>query len=298
MSVALLLLPDFLLMGLGIALRRFGGFAEPFWTGLERLIYYLLFPALLFRSLTRLPALDASWLRLGLVALGFTLAGMLLGRAGKTLLALPSKQFAACYQCAFRFNTYIALAVAARVEGEAGLAGISFLIGLLVPVVNIGAVSMLARAQGTRVAGELLRNPLVLACAGAFCWRIIGWTLPESASRLLELLAAAALPMGLLTVGAGLVLRRGVLPMFALVYWNGLKLLLLPAIAWALAAAVGLSAAETRLAVIMAGVPTATSAYVLAMRLGGEGAPVALLISSGTLLGMLTLPLWLVALAT
>ena len=293
MSVVLLLLPDFLLIGTGFALRRWAHFATPFWAGTERLIYYLLFPALLFRSLTHLAPLDESWLRLAFVALGFTLAGMLLGMAGKRLLVMPERQFAACYQCGFRFNTYIAMAVAGRVEGEAGLAGISLLVGLLVPVVNVGAVAMLARSQGARIFAELLRNPLVLACLGAFLWRATGQSLPEPLPRLLDLLAAAALPLGLLTVGAGLVLRRDVLPMSALIYWNGLKLLVLPAIAFALAIFFDLPPSQTRLAVIMAAVPTASSAYVLAMRLGGQGAPVALLISSGTLLGMMTLPLWL-----
>lgn len=296
MSIALLLLPDFLLIALGWGLRRLSPFGEVFWGGVDRLIYYLLFPALLFRSLVRLPPLDASWISLGAVALAFTLAGMLIGLAGRVLPGFSRQQFAACYQCGFRFNTYIALAVAARTEGEAGLAGISFLIGLLVPVVNLGAVGVLAHAHGARLLRELLRNPLVLACAAAFAWRTAGWQLPDPMLRVLELLASAALPLGLLTVGAGLILQSAVLPWFAILFWNGLKLGMLPAIAWGLAWAVGLSGLPLRLAVLMAAVPTATSAYVLAMRLGGQGAPVAVLISSGTLLAMVTLPAWLLAL--
>jgi len=293
MSVALLLAPDFLLIALGWGLRRLQPFGEAFWGGVDRLIYYLLFPALLFRSLVRLPPLDASWVLLGAVALGFTAIGMLVGLAGRALPGISKQQFAACYQCGFRFNTYIALAVASRAEGEAGLAGISFLVGVLVPVVNVGAVSMLARAQGRRVLGELLRNPLVLACGAAFAWRATAWQLAAPALRVIELLAAAALPLGLLTVGAGLVLRSGVLPIQAIIFWNGLKLVVLPAAAWGFAWAAGLTGLPLRLAVLMAAVPTATSAYVLAMRLGGQGASVAMLISSGTLLAMVSLPLWL-----
>jgi predicted permease len=45
--------------------------------------------------------------------------------------------------------------------------------------------------------------------------------------------------------------------------------------------------------VVMAAVPTATSAYILAAQMGGQGAPVALIISSGTVLAAVTLPLWL-----
>jgi predicted permease len=38
--------------------------------------------------------------------------------------------------------------------------------------------------------------------------------------------------------------------------------------------------------------PTASSAYILAMRMGGDGRSVAWLISASTLLAMLSLPLW------
>ena len=39
--------------------------------------------------------------------------------------------------------------------------------------------------------------------------------------------------------------------------------------------------------------PTASSAYILAQRMGGDGRSVAWLISAGTLAAMVTLPLWL-----
>ena len=48
---ALLLLPDFLLIALGAAMKRVRAFDAPFWRGLERFVYFVLFPALLFRAL-------------------------------------------------------------------------------------------------------------------------------------------------------------------------------------------------------------------------------------------------------
>jgi predicted permease len=44
-------------------------------------------------------------------------------------------------------------------------------------------------------------------------------------------------------------------------------------------------------------VPTAPSAYILAMQMSGMGAPVALLISTGTTIAALTLPFWVAAVA-
>jgi malonate transporter and related proteins len=292
-SVALFLLPDFLLIALGALLRRMRGFDRAFWTGIERLVYFVLFPALLFRSLATSPLGLADAGRLAGVGVGFTLGGIVLSWLAQPLFRLPHATFAACFQCGFRFNTYVALAAAASLGGESALATISLLIGVLVPVVNIAAVGMLARGQGSRLALEIARNPLVLACAAGLLWKATALTLPAIVSHLLGLLAAAAVPLGLIAVGAGLTLASASLPPAALAWWHAVKLVAMPALAFALSQVAGLAPQERLVAVAMASVPTAPSAYILAAQMKGDGASVALLISSGTLLAAITMPLWI-----
>jgi hypothetical protein len=152
---------------------------------------------------------------------------------------------------------------------------------------------MLARGRQARVLGELARNPLVLACAAGIAWNALRWPVPVLPGRMLEMLAGGAVPLGLLAVGAGLQFTRRALPLRALAWFHFVKLAAMPAVAWLLAQALGLSPPETRVAVVIAAVPTAPTAYILATQMGGAGAPVALLISTGTLLAALTLPLWL-----
>ena len=294
---ALLLLPDFLLIALGTLLKRVHVFEPPFWRGLERLVYFVLFPALLFRALATSTLAPGDASRLITVGIVFTLAGMLLTLLARPLLRLPEPTFAACFQCAFRFNTYVALAAASRLAGEPGVAAISLLVGVLVPIVNIAAVAMLARGRGAGMWLAIARNPLVIACAGGLAWNASRMPLPPIVANVLALLAAAALPLGLIAAGAGLAFVQGTLPWRALLWWNGVKLGALPAIALALATLAGLSGLERQVAVLLAAVPTAPSAYILAMQMNGVGAPVALLISSGTLLAVVTLPLWLAAVA-
>jgi malonate transporter len=293
MSAAVLLLPDFLLIALGALLARSRSFGAPFWSGVERLVYYVLFPALLFRSLATAPLSIGDALPLVAVGIAFTATGAVLALLAGPLFHLPQPVFAACFQCAFRFNTYVALAAASRVAGPAGVATISLLIGVLVPLVNIAAVAMLARGGDTRFASAIVRNPLVIACVAGIAWHAVGWPVPALPARVLELLAAAALPLGLLAVGAGLRIERGTLRPSTLAWFHAVKLGIVPAVAWALGHALGLGPVERQVAVIMAAVPTATSAYILAMQMNGAGAPVALLISSGTLVAAITLPLWL-----
>jgi predicted permease len=276
-------------------LRRMRSFDGNFWSGVERLVYFVLFPALLFRSLALSPSSLNDAGRLALVGVAFTLVGMLLSALAQPLLRLPRATFAACFQCGFRFNTYVALAAASRLGGAEGVALMSMLIGILVPVVNVAAVAVLARERGARIASELARNPLVIACVAGIVWNLLRLPIGALPGRMLELLSSAALPLGLLAVGAGLRFEGGALPWPALAWWTGVKLIALPAVALVLARAMGLSLLEGQMAVVMAAVPTATSAYILAVQMKSPGPPVAMLISLGTLLAAVTLPLWIAA---
>jgi len=297
MSVALLLLPDFLLIGLGALLRRVRGFEPSFFGGIERLVYFVLFPALLFRSLATSPLGLGDAGRLAMTGLGFTLGGVALSWLAQPLFRLPHATFAACFQCGFRFNTYIALAAAGSLGGEQALATVGLLIGILVPVVNVAAVGMLAQGQGQRIALEIARNPLVLACAAGILWKATALPLPPIVSHVLGLLASAAVPLGLIAVGSGLTLASAGLPPAALAWWHGVKLVAMPALAFALAQLGELAPQERLVAVTMASVPTAPSAYILATQMKADGASVALLISSGTLLAAITMPLWIALVA-
>jgi predicted permease len=105
-------------------------------------------------------------------------------------------------------------------------------------------------------------------------------------------LGGASLALGLLIVGAALKFEGG-LPLPAVAYWTALKLGVVPACAIVAGHALGLPVPELQVALIMAAVPTAPSAYVLATQMGARGRPVALLVTAGTLLAAMTLPLWL-----
>ena len=69
-------------------------------------------------------------------------------------------------------------------------------------------------------------------------------------------------------------------------------MLALPAVAWGLGRILGLEGVAFQVAVAFAALPTASSAYILAMRMGGDGRSVAWIISATTLASMLTMPLW------
>lgn len=306
LSSVLLLLPDFALILLGFGLRRVMHLGDHFWSGLEKLIYFVLFPALLFYAIARTRidfAAAAPFVLSGVAAMG---GGMLLGLLARPLFGPRPMVFASQFQCAYRFNSYIGLAVAAKLHGEAGIAAMGILIGAMVPLANLASVWMLARHGRSGVLREIARNPLILGTLAGLLFNLSGLSLPEVAGQFLARLSEASIALGLLAVGAALKLRGGASAhppapapaagRCAAGYLVGVKLLAVPAIAWMAARTLGLKGVYFDVVVMFGALPTASSAYILAMRMGGDGAGVAWLISATTLGAMLTMPLWLVAL--
>jgi len=293
-TVALALLPDFALILLGAGLRRVLHLGDHFWNGLEKLVYYVLFPALLFGGLVKTHIDWSGAAPMIGVAAGAMGAGMLLGLAAR-LLPISPISFASQYQCAFRFNSYIGLAVAGTLYGAPGIAAMAIVVGLMVPPANVAAVWMLARHGEAGVWRELARNPLVLATLAGIAANLAGFEPPEVLLRFLGRLAEAAIALGLLAVGAGLrmVDAGSAATRTAAGYLLLVKLVAMPATAWLLIRGFGLTGIHADIALAFSALPTASSAYILAQRMGGDGARVAWLISASTLLGMLSLPLWL-----
>jgi predicted permease len=293
-AVALALLPDFALILLGATLRRALHLGDHFWNGLEKLVYYVLFPALLFSGLAKTPIdWSATAPMLG-VAAGAMAAGMLLGLAAR-LLPISPIAFASQYQCAFRFNSYIGLAIAGTLHGAQGIAAMGIVVGFMVPPANMAAVWMLARHGDSGVWRELARNPLILATLGGIAANLGGLELPVMLLNFLGRLGQAAIVLGLLAVGAGLrmTVAGGAVSHAVAGYLLVVKLIAMPAVALLLVRGFNLTGIYADIALVFAALPTASSAYILAQRMGGDGPRVAWLISSGTMLGMLSIPLWL-----
>ena len=293
-ALALALLPDFALILLGAALRRVLHLGDHFWNGLEKLVYYVLFPALLFGGLVKTRIDWSAAAPMIGVATGAMASGMALGLAAR-LLPISPLSFASQYQCAFRFNSYIGLAVAGTLHGVPGIAAMGIVVGLMVPPANVAAVWMLARHGDAGVWRELSRNPLILATLAGIAANLGGIEFPSGLLDVLGRLAQAAIVMGLLAVGAGLrmVGAGGAATHAAASYLVVVKLLAMPAIALMLIRWFGLAGLYADIALVFAALPTASSAYILAQRMGGDGARVAWLISVGTMLAMLSIPLWL-----
>jgi malonate transporter len=295
MPDVLLLLPDLALIVCGYLICRYTPLDRSVWDGTERLVYYLLFPALLFNAIVRNPLDPRTMLQFGGAGMAVVALGVVLAYALSRWPGVDPRLHASGAQTAFRFNSYVGLALAERLAGAQGLAWQAVLVSLCVPLCNVAAVWPLARHGGHGYVRELLRNPLILATVAGLGANLLGLKLPEPIAITAQRIGLAALPIGLMAAGAGL--RFGALrdaPALAAALL-AIRHLALPALAIALVLVTPLTPLQQMVVVMFAALPTASTAYVLAARMGGNAAFVAGLVTVSTLLGMLSVPLALAA---
>lgn len=288
---ALLLLPDFLLIVGGFLVCRFTALDRAVWNATERLVYWLLFPVLLFTAIVRTPLDLGASFGLGLGGWAVVGGGFALTVALRHWPGVDARRLSSGAQVAFRFNSYVALALAERIGGSAGVAWIALLVALCVPLCNLGAVWSLARHGGQNTLRELAHNPLIIATVAGLLANLAGLRLPDTAATVLGRIGAAALPLGLMAVGAGLELGGlQKAPRLAAALLS-IRHLLLPLVGLGVGLLLGLPTGQAQILVAFAALPTASSCYVLAARMGGDGPYVAGLVTASTLLGMLSVPL-------
>ena len=185
------------------------------------------------------------------------------------------------------------LSLAASLGGTEGAATMAVLVGFGVPLVNTAAVYSLARSQQGGVLRELLRNPLILATVAGLIFNLGEIPIPAPVNATLQRLGGGALAIGLLCAGATLSLQ-GARRSTSLIAWMvAVRLLLLPAAALLLGRLLDLPALDRQMLLLFCALPTASSAHVLASRMGGNGRLVVVTMSISTLFSAATIPLWL-----
>lgn len=296
-QIAAALVPILAPIVLGFILKRLRFLPDESWTGLEKLTYFVLFPCLLVRTLGAQTVSGVPW-----PAMLTVIAATLLAAAGALALwhrlrpSVPGPTFTSIFQGGVRFNTYIALAVAQTFFGDQGLGMGAVAAGFMIVIINLLCIAALATWGGVAVRGAVplaravLGNPLILACAAGWGLSLSGIGVSGVAADVLEILGRAALPFGLLAVGAALrpeSVSRHLRPaLVASIVQFGLK----PLVAAVLIPLAGLTGAPAGALVIALVTPTATSSYILARQLGGDAPAMASIITFQTLAAFLVMP--------
>lgn len=293
--------PIFVIIVMGYALRRGGIPNTEFWNLNDRLVYWVLTPALLFHK--------TSTLELSLSLIG-SYAAVILGGFGAALAAgllatrlarLAGPQASSVLQGSARHNTFIALSVAEQLFGGPGLALAALATSMLIPVTNVSVVSIMSilhhQKGGGHIVGAVLRdlgrNPLLLAVLTGVGLNASGIGQIPVLHQTTEIIGNAALPIVLMCVGANLRLRAMRASTLPLILSMLAKFIAFPVVAIGIGLAVGLSELELTIALLFAAAPTSANAYTLARQMGGDAPLMAAITTIQTALAFLLLPLWL-----
>lgn len=291
------LLPVFVLILAGWAIRRRQFLPDSFWPSAERLTYYVLFPALLVRSVA---GADLTGLPVGRMAVALVLALLLMAAlllALRPRLGIDGPAFTSVVQGSLRWNTYVALAATVALFPPEALSAGAICIAVIVPTVNILSVLSFVRYAGRRAPGwrgwvmPLATNPLILASLGGLVLNVTGIGVPPGTDDMLAILGGAALPLGLLAVGAGLDFASFRHAGRTVAATTLLKLLVMPGLVGASFWLFGIGGLPALVAVLYMAMPTAPASYILARQLGGDARLMAAILTAQTALAVASLPL-------
>ncbi len=299
LNIVYVLLPIFMLIALGHYFHVKKIFTDDFWSGIEHLCYYFLFPALIIRTLaltdfSKVPTLELS----------FTMGGaVLIMLAIVIILYIPAKamgvsgaSYSSVFQGSTRWNTFAILVIIDGFYGDIGLSIASIGVAVMIPMLNLANVTALALLVGKNtpnfknMAFLLLKNPFIIACFVGLLINYLGVGLWQPIASVMELLGRAALALSLMAVGVGVQFTAlkdtGGSVLFATI----LKLALMPLLMYVLASYFGLSGMSLTIAVLCGAAPTASASFILARKMGGDSQLMANIISLQTLLSILTIP--------
>lgn len=297
------LLPVFLAIVAGFLLRLSLMPEEAHWVGLERLAYYVLFPALLVESLSTANLREVPAFGVGTALFAAIIIMSLLLVVFRPVItrrfSIGGPAFTSVFQGATRWNSVVAIAVAASLYGEIGVALCSVALIAMIPVLNVINIAILARHASSQrlnargMAYAIFTNPMIWSCGVGIALCLLQLPIPAAAHGFLRMLGQAALAIGLLVVGSGLRLEELYRPRLVTLMTTVLKLALMPALAVTIGLVIGLSG--TSLAVVMAcaAVPSASNAYILARQMGGDAPLIAEILTLQTIVAVVTMPVLL-----
>lgn len=302
MHVVNVVLPIFLVIGLGQVLRRTGFLDEKLAAAVSRLVFYVAAPALLARATATGSLAETANLKVAAVVAGTTvLTAVFVYAAG---FRCPPARRGVIAQATFRANqVFVGLPVVIYAYGEESVNQVAVLVSLMVIVYNfLGVIMLVLPRQGQsarstellgRTAVGVLRNPLIVACVAGILFSLTGLDLPLVLDRALALVGRTAAPLALLAVGAGMDIGRVRADLPTAAVASLVKTVVYPALIYLGLSALGVVGQDLRPPVMVMAAPTAVVSYVMARELDGDADLAGAIIVGSTLLSLLTITAWL-----
>ncbi|QLF70142.1 AEC family transporter [Peteryoungia desertarenae] len=272
------ILPIFLLVLLGVALKRSPLITQGFWGGLEQFGYYVLFPALLFQTLSKADFSSISGTSVSVTALlafaAMTALSLALWPLFKTR-GMGGPAYTSVFQTATRWNGFMALAIAEKISGAEGLVIVALVMAAIIVPVNLVNVGVMVWFSGQSrsmraFAVKIVTNPIIIGAGLGVLVNLAGVRIYEPLMTAVDLMARSSLGLGLVTVGAGLQVMDALRPKPSVLLSTVMKLIIYPIIMTGLGLMMGLTGTALVMVALSAAVPTAMNGYLLAKQMGGD----------------------------
>jgi len=274
------LFPVFVLIILGSLLKYYHLAGDVFFNASDRMVYYIFFPAMLFWKIGGASTVGAGVdLKYCLAAICSVLSVYILSSTFIKVFDVEDFKAGSFSQSCYRFNTYIGMAVILNALGEKGVAFFGILIGFVIPVINILAVSTLIWFSGKRysfrermgvTAKELVLNPLIIACIAGMIYSRLSAGFPVFIDNSLRLAAMVTLPLALLSIGGSLTFKSLRHHFNLSLAASAFKLLLLPVMGYFFLKMFSVSGIAFQVVMIFFALPTSTAIYVLSSQLNSD----------------------------
>ena len=300
-DIFLSIAPIFVLIVLGQLLWRKGIPSIEFWNLNDKLVYWILFPALLFYKTSTIELSGDLIGSYAIVIIGGFASAIAFSLVTAWLLKLEPPVASSVLQGSARHNTFVALAMAERLFGNQGLSLAAIVAAILIPVTNITVVSLMVtilRGEkkgniGRAILHDLVRNPILISVIVGLSVNLFQVSEIPVLHDMTQILGGAALPVVLLCIGANIRLRAfgvagATIPMLLAVVG---KMVVFPGVILLFALALELPAMAILVALLVGAMPTAASSYTLARQMGGDSALMATIITTQTGLAFITVPI-------
>ncbi|MBT8434855.1 MAG: AEC family transporter [Gammaproteobacteria bacterium] len=294
--------PIFLIIATGYLLFKTRIVDESVWSAIEHICFYLLFPFLIIRTLSRanlgsVPVFD--FIAVIVVAiLGMSALLILIQAFIWKRFPQSGPSFSSIFQGATRFHGFVAIAVIGPLYGDTGVTLAALALAIMVPLLNVISVVVLSvyghsdtRPQVIAVVKKIVTNPLIIACIVGLLFNWLG--VPDILFDAIDIIGAGGLGLALLAVGASMNFGQAAQHKMLLTVGVLTRLIGMPTIVIAMSWLVGLDGIARTVAIIAGAVPTAASAYVMARKMGGNAELMSSIVTFQVFVAFFTLPLFI-----
>lgn len=293
-------LPVFVLIALGYGLRKSDFLPDATWRPIEKLSIHILYPGFLIPAIWSADISGGGAGAAGAASVTSVLIIATLTLLAKPLIKLDGPAYTSVFQGVIRWNSFVFLPVIQSVYGPDGLALAAVVIAAMIPVTNILCVIVLVRWGADQRAMSplsllkaIFSNPILLACLIGLALNFAGVPRLGGISDTLELLGAAALPLGLIVAGAGLSFAEVARRRITIGAVSFIKLIVTPPLMWGLCVLYGGNETAQGIALLCGAAPGAAASYMLARQMGGDAPLMAGIVALTTVGSALSIPVLL-----